>query len=102
MNYLENISLLTWNIRGVNNKISRRILKNILTKERPKIIFIQEKKCEVFTMAYKESIWDESHKWITAEAQGLSGGASSVVGQRTPNVSGGKENSQLDSVKMDP
>lgn len=58
----------------MNNTIARRNLRNLVIKENPWVIFIQETKCEELPEIFKESIWDDSHDWIVAGAQGQSGG----------------------------
>lgn len=74
MNCIESISILNWNIRGMNNRISRRLLRNMIHTEKPIIIFLQEIKCQTLTDSFKDSIWDSTHEWSTSDAQGLSGG----------------------------
>lgn len=74
MNCLERISVLNWNIRGLNNQIARKKRSNLILKGNPGILLIQERKCSVIIEEYKESIWDGGHDWVTIEAQGLSGG----------------------------
>lgn len=39
------MNLISWNIRGLNGPKKGRLLKNMLTEEKPTILFLQETKC---------------------------------------------------------
>jgi exonuclease III len=36
--------LLNWNVRGLNNLVRRRVVKNLVIETRPSIVCIQESK----------------------------------------------------------
>lgn len=74
----ENIKVLSWNVRGLNNSISRRILRDLVIREKAYIIFVQETKCKKLTNRYKDSICEETYDWKFVEAQGMSGGIAAI------------------------
>lgn len=74
MQNIENLTLLTWNIRGINNLIARKNLRKLVQKFSPWVLLLQETKCEQLTVSMMESIWDDSHEWIFSPARGQSGG----------------------------
>lgn len=53
---MENISLLSWNIRGFNNGTAKRNLAELVKKCDPTIIFLQETKCAEIDDLGKERI----------------------------------------------
>lgn len=65
---------MSWNIRGMNNTIARRNLRNLLRMGLPWVLIIQKTKCETLSERIKDSIWDDTHDWIFASSQGQSGG----------------------------
>lgn len=72
---MNNISNLSWNFRGINNSISRRNLRSLVSNTRPMLIFLQETKCVVWDSILKESVWDcQGHGWLISPSIGQSGG----------------------------
>lgn len=75
------VSLLSWNVRGVGNMVSKGNLNIMVKKRRINILCIQETKCSSWNDTLKKSIWDlNSHDWVVQNSKGLSGGASSFLG----------------------
>lgn len=74
MQNIENFTLLTWNIRGINNTIARKNLRAIARQLNPWVMVIQETKCDTLSDSMKTSIWDDSHDWLFSPATGQSGG----------------------------
>lgn len=67
-------SVLCWNIRGMNNAIAKRNLRNFIQVVNPKIICIQETKSTMMTDISIDSIWDATvHNWLFAPSQGHMG-----------------------------
>lgn len=68
-------AILSWNIRGINNSIARRNLRNLISANLPAVIFVQETKSADICDVLRDSIWDlNSHGWIISPSSGLSGG----------------------------
>ena len=42
---LFSMKLISWNVRGLNNPGKYRMIKNMIQKERPQILFLQETRC---------------------------------------------------------
>ena len=39
------MNIVSWNIRGCNSPLNKRLLKRKIEKENPTIVFLQETKC---------------------------------------------------------
>lgn len=69
------INLLYRNIRGVNNRVFRKNVRDLVTHKKINLLCLQETKCNLWNEEIKNSIWDISaHGWITQNSEGMSGG----------------------------
>lgn len=72
------ISILSWNIRGTNNSIAKKNIRDIIASSNPNFIFKQETKNAHFGDTLIETIWYiTKHEWLSSPAtsqKGLSGG----------------------------
>lgn len=72
---MENLKLLSWNCRGLNNSVTKRNLQGLLLKAKPHILLLQETKCETEEELGKSSIWNHGdYGWLTSPSVGKSGG----------------------------
>ena len=68
------MKLVSWNIRGCNSPLKRRLLKRKINKEKPTIVFLQETKCSSEEMT-KISRWVWKGAMVAArDAEGATGG----------------------------
>lgn len=64
---MEELTFLSWNIRGACNSIARSNLRGLVSKQRPNIILLQETKCQKWSDLMKDSIWPAlEHDWMEA------------------------------------
>lgn len=72
------ISIPSWNVRGFNNSVAKRNLREFTAATKPTFIFIQETKIIQSEDSIIDSIWDiTNHGWLFSPAtgnRGLSGG----------------------------
>lgn len=67
-------SILSWNIRGINNGIAKRNLRTFFVSQNPGIVFIQETKCQRVTDVLIDTIWDSTtHDWKFSPSLGTMG-----------------------------
>ena len=72
------MKLISWNIRGLNGPKKNRILKNIIMREKPQVLFLQETKCNSIALARMAAkVWPGSIN-IAVDADGASGGLAIV------------------------
>ena len=72
---MEQLRIISWNCRGINNSITRRKLRSIIRDTHANFICLQETKCDNWNTLQQDSIWDSKmHEWITVDSVGLSGG----------------------------
>lgn len=70
-----NFTILSWNIRGINNAIAKSNLRNFIAKYDPIITFVQETKSEELSVLVLDSVWSSmTHDWVQSPATGQSGG----------------------------
>lgn len=68
------MKIVSWNIRGCNNPLKKRLLKRKIDKEKPAIVFLQETKCESEEMIkITKRAW-KGARVVTREAEGVAGG----------------------------
>ena len=66
--------LVSWNIRGFNSPLKKRLLKRKIDKEKPAIVFLQETKCNSEEMSkISKRVWKGS-KVVARDAEGATGG----------------------------
>jgi exonuclease III len=68
------MKIITWNIRGLNDRSKQRILRDCIKEESPDILMLQETKCagmEVETIF--QHIW-KGCNYIQMDSSGASGG----------------------------
>lgn len=72
---MESLTMISWNIRGINNSTARRNLQTLLRIHNPIFLFLQESKCASLTESIKDFLWSlQEHSWIFSPAIGQSGG----------------------------
>lgn len=69
------VSLLSWNVRGIKNLVQKGSLSLILKKRKVNVLCFQETKCASWDNVLKNAIWGlNTHDWIIQNSEGLSGG----------------------------
>ena len=68
------MKLISWNIRGLNSPGKHKILKTMIQKERPNILFLQETKCNSEMIgSILSKAWPNCSS-VAVDASGTSGG----------------------------
>ena len=69
------LNIVTWNVRGLNNRDKRLCLKNMIKDWRADIICLQETKLELITAQIVRSLWRcQFVDWMFLRSMGASGG----------------------------
>lgn len=72
---MDQIKIVSWNVRGACGKIARSNVKKVLSSNQANVLMLQETKCKNWTAAKIDSIWScQDHIWVEVAAVGLSGG----------------------------
>ena len=72
-------SYITWNIRGANCPSSRLLARDIVQKNRPTVLCLQETKCAIWTQRGISSLgYHPQDNWVVAPSCGQSGGLLTV------------------------
>lgn len=72
---MNNLIISSWNVRGLNNKVSVGNVKKLLRDSRANILILQETKCHDWSDRVIDSIWDSSkYGWIVVNSIGAAGG----------------------------
>ena len=68
------MKLISWNVRGINSPGKHKMIKNMIQKERPNILFLQETKCnsEMLGTILSKS-WPSCNS-VAVDTSGSSGG----------------------------
>ena len=70
-----NLKILSWNVRGLNEKEKRIKVRNFLRSWRADIVFLQETKLEWVTRGIVRSIWSFPYiDWLYLGSEGAFGG----------------------------
>ena len=70
-----NLKILSWNVRGLNEKEKRIKVHNFLRSWRADIVFLQETKLEWVTRGIVRSIWSFPYiDWLYLGSEGAFGG----------------------------
>lgn len=70
-----NLRLLSWNIRGLNNSLSKRNLRELIYKYKVEVICLQETKIESWTVYCRDSVLDSGQFGLAFQPSiGMSGG----------------------------
>ena len=81
------MKLISWNIRGCNSPLKKRLLKRKIDKEKPTIVFLQETKCSSEEMTkISKRVWKGS-KVVARDAKGAVGGLSLVWNPNLVSIS---------------
>ena len=68
------MKLISWNVRGLNGPGKYRMIKNMIQKERPHLLFLQETKCNSQTLgSILTKAWPGSRS-VVVDASGFSSG----------------------------
>ena len=69
------MKILSWNVRGLNEKEKRLKIRNLLRTWRADIVCLQETKLEWVTRGLVRSIWSCPYlDWLYLGSKGVSGG----------------------------
>ena len=68
------MNLISWNVRGLNSPGKHKMVKNMIQKERPNILFLQETKCNSEALGSILSKAWPSFNSVAVDASGSSGG----------------------------
>jgi exonuclease III len=67
------MKLTSWNIRGLNDPLKVRTIKNLIQMEKPQVFFLQETKCTSQTVGpILSKTWPGCHS-VAVDASGGSG-----------------------------
>ena len=81
------MQITTWNIRGCNNVVKKRLLKRRIEKENSGIVFLQETKCSGEDLAkISQNVWKGSET-IAIDAIGTTGGLGILWNPRVVTLS---------------
>ena len=70
-----NLKIISWNVRGLNDRDKRLRVRNLVRKWGPDVICLQETKMESITRAVIRSLWRGQHvDWSYLGFCGASGG----------------------------
>nr|XP_023925825.1 uncharacterized protein LOC112037243 [Quercus suber] len=70
-----NLKIISWNVRGLNERDKRLRVRNLIRNWRPDIVCLQETKMELITRAVIGSLWGGPHvDWSYLGSCGASGG----------------------------
>ena len=69
------MKILSWNVRGLGGTDKRKVIKELLCKEKPDIVILQETKKEKIDNKLIGSVWGARFKeWVVLPYVGRSGG----------------------------
>lgn len=72
---MKTISLISWNVRGVCNKVSRRLVKEAILEHKTNVVYLQETKCSSWNaLSIRKLCGNQDFDWVEVPAKGLSGG----------------------------
>lgn len=72
---MNNLIIASWNVRGLNNRISTNNIRRLIMESRANVLFLQETKSQNWSNLVLNSIWDSSnHDWISIDSRGAAGG----------------------------
>lgn len=75
------IKILSWNVRGLNAREKRVVVKSLLKEWKADVVCLQETKFSVVSREKVKEIWGcQWVKWIHLDACGTAGGGSFDVG----------------------
>ena len=81
------MKILTWNVRGCGSYRKRRSIKEVISKEDPDIVVLQEVKKEIVDRRFVGSIWRSRFKeWLLLPSVGTSWGILMVWDSRRIKV----------------
>lgn len=65
--------IISWNYRGLNNRVVRGMICDFARKTRAYFLCLQETKCSVWEKPYENTIWDKGNfGWVVQDSDGLS------------------------------
>ena len=68
------MSLISWNVRGSNNQLKKRLLKRKIKLEKSAIVFLQETKCSGEELRNYSKIFWKGAETMSLDANGSTGG----------------------------
>lgn len=72
---MHNLILLSWNVRGLNNLVAQRNIRNLVRETRANLVFLQESKCQSWSAEDLDKILDlKAFDCLAVNSTGLSGG----------------------------
>ena len=67
--------IISWNVRGINARPKRALVKELLAKFNPDVVILQETKVSSVDRQLVKSVWSSRFVgWASLEAYGSSGG----------------------------
>lgn len=81
------MKLISWNVRGCNIQLKKRLLKRKIKLEKPAILFLQETKCSSEELRnYGKSFW-KGAETMALDANGAAGGLGILSNPNLVNIS---------------
>lgn len=69
------MKIISWNVRGLGARPKRALIKDLLSRENPDLVILQESKLTKVDRGMIKSVWSSRHVgWVTLEAMGSVGG----------------------------
>lgn len=68
------MKVISWNVRGSNNQLKRRLLKRIIRIEKLTIVFLQETKCSGEELRNYDKFFWKGVEMVALDANGVVGG----------------------------
>lgn len=70
-----NLRLISWNIRGLNNSLAKRNLREVVLKHKAEVVCLQETKIESGTVFQRNLVLDSDQFGVASQSSiGISGG----------------------------
>ena len=70
-----NLKILSWNVRGVNDRSEKKVIKSVFRKQKVDLFYIQETKIQVMTKGVVRSLGPGRFlDWRVLNAMGTAGG----------------------------
>lgn len=83
MNATRHIKILSWNVRGLNDRAKRVLVSHEVQKHSPHVLCIQETKWDMENVQYiRETIGSRIDNFGLIKAKGTAGGGTSCMGSQ--------------------
>jgi exonuclease III len=81
------MKLISWNVRGSNSQLKRRLLKSNIRIEKLAIVFLQETKCNMEELRNYDKFFWKGSEMVALDANGVAGGLGILQNQNLVSLS---------------